>query len=83
MNAERLSWSQNNSTGAFASPLKLPFTGYRQTGSGSILNTLVNGRYWCSPVDGINSRNLYFSSSAAFMNTNSRAFGFSVRCIKN
>ena len=83
MNAERLSWSQNNSTGAFASPLKLPFTGYRQTGSGSILNTLVNGRYWCSPVDGIDSRNLYFSSSDAFMNTNSRAFGFSVRCIKN
>ena len=42
-NAELLSWSSNNSAGAFASPLKLPVAGYRYGGDGSLYNVGTSG----------------------------------------
>jgi uncharacterized protein (TIGR02145 family) len=82
LNAERTSWSQNNSTGAFASPLKLPMAGFRQANDGSLVNIGV-GNYWSSTVSGSNSHYLYFNSSNAFIGNPNRAYGYSVRCIKN
>jgi uncharacterized protein (TIGR02145 family) len=83
LNAERLSWSQNNSVGAFASPLKLPMAGYRLDSNGSLLNVGTGGYYWSSMVSGTNSRNLGFSTSDAGMNGSSRAVGLTVRCLKD
>ncbi|MGB4203997.1 MAG: hypothetical protein WBJ84_00065 [Bacteroidales bacterium] len=83
LNAERQSWSSNNSAGAFASPLKLPMAGYRSYGSGSLYDAGSGGDYWSSTVYGILARSLYFYSSNASMNIIYRANGFSVRCIKD
>lgn len=81
--AERLSWSSNNSAGAYASPLKLPLVGYRNINSGTLLNVGTYGYYWSSTVSGTSSRDLFFGISSAGAGTVGRAEGNSVRCIKN
>ena len=83
INAERLSWSSNNSAGAFASPLKLPVAGYRYGSDGWLYDVGSNGGYWSSTFSGAISRFLSFGSSNAFMYDGVRAFGFSVRCLKD
>lgn len=83
LDTERLSWSSNNAAGAFASPLKLPMAGYRDFSSGSLSNVGTFGLYWSSTVSSPLSRSLFFTNSNAYMNTNSRARGISVRCIKD
>jgi len=81
--AERTSWGSNNAAGAFASPLKLPVAGYRSSSSGSLINVGSYGYYWSSTVVGTRSRYLYFGSSDANMYSNHRAYGNSVRCLKD
>jgi uncharacterized protein (TIGR02145 family) len=81
--AERVSWSTNNAAGAFASPLKLPLAGYRNYSSGSLFAVNGLGYYWSSTVDGTYSRVLGFYSIDANVDSNKRAFGFSVRCLKD
>lgn len=81
--AERTSWSSNNAAGAFASPLKLPVAGYRNYSDGSLDAVGSSGYYWSSAVGGAGSRFLFFNSSGAGMNSYSRAYGFSVRCLKD
>jgi uncharacterized protein (TIGR02145 family) len=81
--AELLSWSQYNSAGAFASPLKLPVAGAREGSYGSLYNVGTVVRYWSSTVSGTNSRYLFCNSGNASMIDNVRALGFSVRCIKD
>ncbi len=83
-NAERLSWApNNNSTGAFASPLKLPVAGCRSFSPGSLHDVGSYGYYWSSTLDGTLSRHLYFFSSNASMTSSRRASGLSVRCLKD
>jgi uncharacterized protein (TIGR02145 family) len=82
-NAERLSWSSNNAAGAFASPLKLPVSGYRYGSDGSLGNVGSYGVYWSSTVSGTYASYLNFSSSDAYMSSYYRAYGFSVRCLKD
>ena len=85
--AEFYSWvlaSINNAAGAFASPLKLPMAGLRSWGDGSIDGTI--GMYWSSTFQGIyatSSRSLAIESNSANVYQNGRAYGFSLRCIKN
>lgn len=81
--AERRSWSSNNAAGAFNSPLRLPVAGYRDNGSGSLANVGSFGVYWSGTADGAYSRRLRFGSSLAGMFSNRRAYGFSVRCLKD
>jgi hypothetical protein len=81
--AERTSWSSNNTAGAFASPLKLPVAGRRDRGNGSLDYVGLSGYYWSSTVDGISSEILYFNSSSSLIISSSRAYGFSVRCLKD
>ncbi|MCM0041958.1 MAG: hypothetical protein NBV61_04245 [Algoriphagus sp.] len=82
--AERISWSSNKAAGAFASPLKLPLGGYRNYLSGSSLFVGSEAYYWSSTVNGSDSRSLYITSSNAIIENNDRrAYGNSVRCIKN
>jgi uncharacterized protein (TIGR02145 family) len=83
LNAERTSWSSNNSSGAFASPLKLSMAGFRTQNDGSLANVGSLGNYWSSTVDGDYSYGLSFDSSAAYMSFTSRANGYAVRCLKD
>ena len=81
--AERTSWSSNDAAGAFASPLKLSMAGGRSCSSGLLVYVGSNGGYWSSTVSDIFSRRLGFNSSTAKMYSNQRAYGFSVRCLKD
>jgi uncharacterized protein (TIGR02145 family) len=81
--AERNSWSNNNASGAFNSPLKLPMAGIRSFSSGSLIAVGSHGYYWSSTVSGSTARFLYFNSSPASMNNNARASGLSVRCLED
>jgi uncharacterized protein (TIGR02145 family) len=83
LDAERSSWNQNNSAGAFASPLKLPMAGYRDLSSGSLAIVGTYGAYWSSTVNGTSSNLLDFNSSNAYMANYYRADGVSVRCLKD
>lgn len=62
--------------------VKQPVAGNRNNSNGTLNNVGSNGNYWSSSVSGTNARNLHFNSSNANMNSNNRANGFSVRCIK-
>jgi uncharacterized protein (TIGR02145 family) len=83
LNNERLSWGSNNSTGAFGAPLKWTLAGLRFNNNGSLSNVGSNGYYWSSTVGATDSRHLYFWNSTASIISNGRAYGFSVRCVKN
>jgi len=83
INTERLSWSSLNSTGAFASPLKLTMVGYRYYTTGTLGGVDGYGVYWSSTVNSTLSRNLTFSGGSADMFNNDRGIGLAVRCIKD
>jgi uncharacterized protein (TIGR02145 family) len=83
LNTERESWSSNNAAGAFASPLKLPMAHNRDRINGSFENVGIYGVYWSSTINSPRSRNIYFGSSNSGMDSGHRAYGFSVRCIKD
>jgi len=82
-NAEKLSWATNNAAGAFGSVLKLTVSGDRDHSDGSLHSVGSFGFYWSSTVSGTWAINLDFTSSNASVAGNTRAFGFSVRCIKD
>ena len=63
--------------------LALPAAGYRNTSDAAMYNLGTNGFYWSSTPASPYSRNMYFSSSQAYMYSYRRAHGFSVRCLKN
>jgi len=81
-NTERSSWSSNNAFGAFASPLKLPMAGARNPSNGSPFDVGSYGHYWSSTFSGAVVSYLVFYSTA-FMSSDNRANGFSVRCLKD
>ena len=80
--AERASWSSNNSAGAFASALKLPVAGLRYYTTGLHSPVGSGGYYWSGTVSGAYAQHLYLSSGNAYMLSSYRANGLSVRCIK-
>ncbi len=87
LHAERMSWSSNNAAGAFASPLKLPVAGDRFSSFGSLNNVGSVGSYWSSTVSvsGIFNYSwyLFFTSTGANTDEFNRAYGYSVRCLKD
>ena len=83
LNNERLSWGSNNGAGAFSSPLRWTLAGIRFLNNGSLGGGGSNGYYWSSTVNGTASRDLDFISNDAYMLTYSRAYGLTVRCLKN
>jgi len=76
---EQASWSSNDAAGAFASPLKLVLAGFRNSTPVSD----NHGYYWSSTKNGIFAWFLTFYSSAVTMDSSNRAYGFSVRCLKD
>jgi len=81
--AERASWSSQDSAGAFASPLKLILAGNRSSYPGAVNNAGTFGVYWSSTVNGIGVGSLFFYSDDAYMSNFTRASGHSVRCVKD
>lgn len=82
---ERASWSEQNRNGAYASPLKLTAGSSRYYFDGSIESVGYIGIYWSSDLDlsGSTAYRLYFSGSVAYMSTQYRGDGESVRCVKD
>ncbi len=74
-----------NNTDAFNSFLKLPSAGNRNGGDGSWNNVSgTEGKVWSSSVSGGSSGYLFFTNSAANkFDLGTRAYGFSVRCLKD
>ena len=83
LDAERASWISQDAAGAFASPLKLPMAGYRDLGDGSLTSVGSYGSYWSSTFSGTDSRSFDFTSFTAIWYTSNRAYGLSVRCLKD
>ena len=89
LDAERLSWSSQNSIGALASMLRLPLSGSRRWTNGSLINVGLGGFYWTSTIEsavnGEFPNEIDFASgteSSARLTNNNRAYAYSVRCIK-
>ena len=82
-NTELANWDSNDPEGAFASNLKLTVAGYRYYGTGTLTDVGSHGRYWSSTVHTTSARYLYFNTSVADTHRSTRAYGYSVRCIKD
>lgn len=88
--AEMNSWASQDAAGAFASPLKLVTAGARDYHTNGLMiyedNGSKIGAYWSSTVDNSTTsgdvRALVLSNSNDITSA-SRAYGVSVRCIKN
>ena len=63
--------------------LKLTAAGYTAYASGSIAGVGTLGQYWSSSVSGSQASTLYFTSSNSPNGPGVRAYGFSVRCIRD
>ena len=79
---ERAKFPSQNAAGAFASVLKLPMAGYRNS-SGSFVGVGTGSNYWSSTIDGTNATQLGYGSTSASLNPLNRVFGMSVRCLKD
>ena len=82
LNAESLTWSSQNLLGAFSSVLKFSSAGNRDF-DGSLNYEGSYGHYWTSTILAADSRYLKFHNGIAGMSAIPRAFGCSVRCIKD
>jgi len=90
-NAERDSWSSQDAAGAFASPLKLTFTGRRKSVHTQPLFQIINsnrGYYWSSTtsISWISSAYVViFDETSALANnfTATKITGCAVRCIRD
>lgn len=81
---ERAAFSSSNTDGAFASPLKLAVPGRRNfSSSATIWSVGTEGYYWSSTFSGAFIRFFNVYSTNAQINNARRAYGYSVRCIKD
>ena len=85
--AEHATWSSNNYEGAFASRLKLPAPGFRHRTGGALNRVSTEGSYWSSTSAGGEFSKVLVTRDPALRNivlhSLQRAYGFSVRCIKD
>jgi uncharacterized protein (TIGR02145 family) len=90
LDEERLSWSTNDATGAFNSVLRLTVSGNRNELNGLFYTINTHGDIWSSTID-VTTYNTFVSKvlefnnvqNIAFLARRDRAYGFSVRCIRN
>jgi hypothetical protein len=80
---ESNSWVVSAALGAFSSVLKFPASGLRLNGNGLLSSAGISGGYWGSTIANDLSNWLSFSPSSASIGGTSRAWGNSVRCIKD
>jgi uncharacterized protein (TIGR02145 family) len=60
-----------------------PSAGNRNNNDGSLNNEGSNGNVWTATPSSSNAHNLNFNSDNANTNNNNRAYGCSVRCLKD
>ena len=79
---ESSNWNPDGAVGAFNSTLKLPLAGERNFTNGGIGGPF--GSYWMSTISGDRAKRLRIGGSPGIVYfNNDRAFGFSVRCLKD
>ncbi|WP_445716520.1 hypothetical protein [Flavobacterium sp.] len=83
LNSERLSWNTSNASGAFTSPIKLPLAGLRNNINGTFSSVGIYGFYWSSLASNGSSGYLYINGNFSGIGNFDRAYGLSVRCIKD
>jgi hypothetical protein len=83
LETERHFWSNQNSAGAFASPLKFTLGGDRMWNTGSFYFEGSSGSYWTNTPTGTGAYRLGFGNTSASSSASHRATGLSVRCIKD
>jgi len=83
LDEERANWSSQNAAGAFNSTLKLPLAGTRAQSGEMVETGTARGTIWSSTISGLYSGDLTYTPTSAVMNANARAYGLSVRCIKD
>jgi len=71
-----------NAATAYSSTLKLPAAGERRDSDGTLIFQGSNGYYW-GIANGTLAENISFSSSTGGTGVSTRAYGYSVRCIKD
>jgi len=82
-NAEMTTWEGNkNAESGFASPLKLPSSGYRLFTDGTA-RSIGSGFYWTSSIAGALATFFYVNEANSSLTVNGRARGYAVRCIKD
>ncbi len=81
--AEIQSFNSNGTAGAFSSPLKLTLAGARYDYYGELYGAGYFGNYWSSSLSTQHAIVLTFRSDRAAISGNYRAFGVSVRCLKD
>ena len=75
--------SITNSASAASSTLKFTVPGYRYYSNGTLGGVGSNGHYWSSTVSGTDASYLYFYSGGTLTDIYLRAYGFTVRCLKD
>ncbi|SMN17134.1 hemolysin-type calcium-binding region protein [uncultured Candidatus Thioglobus sp.] len=84
LEAEKASWATNNASGAYGSNLKIPVAGYRYSRNGAALRSVGSTAYlWSRSAGGTDGRGLFVDSGNTNFFGDDRAYGFSVRCIKD
>ena len=81
--AERNTWSSQNTSGAFASALKIPVAGSRRSSDAEPVGLGNTAYFWLSDVSGDVSRRFTIRSNEAVFGTYARANGASVRCVRD
>tara|TARA_B100000795_G_scaffold68454_1_gene47468 strand:- start:284 stop:1060 length:777 start_codon:yes stop_codon:yes gene_type:complete len=81
--AERLTWSSNDASGAFKSPLKLSVGGARSRMSGAIGNIGTFVGYRTSTINGAEVRLMGIALNNSFMGSRDKADGNCIRCIQD
>ncbi|TVQ20247.1 MAG: hypothetical protein EA361_00240, partial [Bacteroidetes bacterium] len=80
---ERWSWNTSNAEGAFNSPLKFVVPGYRDHDYGFHFNAGSWGLYWSGSVEDSFTEVLEIRSTESQIRVLRRAYGLSVRCIRD
>jgi hypothetical protein len=80
---ERKSWSSNDPAGAFASPLRLVSAGSRRRDDATLDGAGDYGMYWTQDATNSYSRALAIAAGTAYFDTFWRAYGMSIRCIRD
>ena len=86
LTADTISANITGNASAFSSFLRIPVAGYRDRANGSVSSVRSGAYLWSRSANGVNGRGLNITVSIADFNSNnsnSRALGFSVRCIRD
>ena len=75
--------SITNSATAASSTLKFTLPGNRNHSNGTLGNVGSSGNYWSSMVSGGNASYITFHGGGPYTDNNQRAYGFTVRCLKD